>query len=196
MGLLIEDGGGSGRHAHVNLQHQLGVDGVVRDANKAAALLGDAYNFNTTAAVIYTTANESGIAWIANGGTREIVIATVAYSTAGSTGGGTAPGVLRFYRNSTGGTLLSTGVSVPPVNRDHGSAKTLTGTFLRGTGAALTQTGGTQFLSTHVPQNSRFDLDIGYFVLRPGNTFIATYQPPAGNTSQSVMFAAQIYEVV
>lgn len=191
MGLQIEDGKGSGRNVGIDSENRILSSSTTLAQSDHATRAGDGFNFNN-GVVTYTTASASGATYFFNGGLVPLSIESTAYSAGPSTGS-TVPGVLRYYRNPTGGTLISGGTANPAVNRNFGSSKVLTGTYLRGTGAALTVVGGSQFFATHVFASTRVDFNIGHFVLQPGNSLAVEFTPGAGNTSQGFIFAARVH---
>ena len=190
--------GRTGNIANVNKDGQLLTKTVARRNIDNAVENSDGwtfYFFNSAATGnALTTANESGIAYIINNNTRDLVLnAFVAYYGAPTTAG---VGTLRFYKNPTAGTLIDSGTTINAIidNANFGSKATAASVNLEakgGDGTALTIT--TPAAGIPLPQQNPGTGDSEIFdfvpvILPQGASIAFTYQAPAGNTSMDITF--------
>lgn len=187
--MILTDGSGGGYQAKIDLNKRLHVDSVARDIVSQAAIVGNAYNFNT-GAITLTSANESAVGYFEYLGDDPFVISEILFIVGGTTGG-SGDGTARIYRNPTGGTIVSGAVDIEiAANRDFSSSKTVSANSYKGA-EGNTITGGTLFAdSSRSSFGTVISFDAAPIVLKKGNTLCCSWQPPAGNTSQVVKIAA------
>lgn len=192
MSIIIRDGSGNGHSAQVDNNHRLHVESVQHNQLFEASSTGDAFNFNT-GAITLTTANESAVGYFDYQGDEPFVITEILFILGASTGG-SGDGLAKIYRNPTGGTIVSGAVPIEiAANRDFSSSKVVDGNMYKGA-EGNTVTGGSIFAET---TRSSFGtvivFDAGPIVVKKANTLACSWQPPTGNTSQSVKIAATGY---
>lgn len=192
MSEFVKDGTGKGNLARVDNRNRLHVDSVQTALSAQAAFFGDAYSI-PAGQVAFTSDSESGAYYIKYNGNKELVIKEIVITFGDSTGG-TGTGVTRIYKNPSEGTLISSGTSIEPRNRNFGSAKALTGTFLKGA-EGTTVTDGSVFATiSRTDFSSPINFDAEILVLQKSNSLAVTYDPPTGNTSQTITVTCICFE--
>lgn len=189
--MKIEDGTGASYRAKVSDQYRLLTESLTTDESVSQTFEGRAYNVNT-GSITLTSANASGVLYMLNTGSTDIVITSLIYLLGTSTGGSGNINV-KVYRNPTAGTLISGGTSFAAVNRDFGSANTLSATIKKGAEGQTVTDGSivTESLFTSV---GRQVIAVGALVLRPGNSIALVITPQTGNTSMVTQWAFSCYE--
>jgi len=128
---VIEDGTGKGFKLKITSANRARVESVEQSIEQRQNGSGNSFNIETPI-IKLTTANESGVLYLKNTGSEDIVITGFFNLLGNSTGG--AGDFFLFYRfNTDGGTLKSTTANViTPVNKNGGSSETFPGTVLFG----------------------------------------------------------------
>ena len=187
--MVINDGSGKGYQAKVDALNRLHTDAKSTSILEASSLAGDAYNFNT-GTITLTSANESAVGYFEYLDDQPFVIEEILFIL-GPTTGGSGDGTAKIYRNPTGGTIISGAVAIDvAANRDFSSSKSPVANMYKGA-EGNTITGGTLFAeSSRSSFGTVIAFDAGPIVLRKGNRLAVSWQPPSGNTSQTVKIAA------
>ncbi len=194
MSNVIKDGTGSGFVAKVGIGNRLHVDSVQKTQSQESIIAGNGYNLNT-GIITLTSDSESAIMYIKYNGDNTLIIKEVLFII-GETTGGASQGILKVYKNPTSGTIVS-GASnfTTVVNRNFASSNELDTLNYKGTeGSTLTD--GNIFVSTSRGTfTATVALDADIIVLGKGNSIGATWQPPSGNTSQTIVVALTCFEI-
>jgi hypothetical protein len=172
--MLLQDGKGRGFAAGVNSRNELLNHATISsEINEVAKEDGQAYSFPTDVVAI-AAAGQDGLLYILNPTTsrKDLQIDDIRVSS-------DAEAHWRFYKNPTGGTLIS-GADGTPVNTNFGSGNQFTGTFKVGVDGN-TVTGGDlfgQLISLSGPFN--FDSQ-GSIILTPGQSLAVEVESFAAN---------------
>ena len=180
MGFEIKDGTGTGNVARVDSENKLAVRAVQETEFEKAVLGGRAFNINTEFLTI-TTDTEHALLYLKNNEDRPLIVAAWFIGTDAGTNGANL-GLVRTYYNPTGGTIISGGTNLTPVNRNAGNSRTLVADIKAG-GQGFTFTGQdtpavlyqTQTVSSRVFGNV-------FLVLPKGSSLVATYDPNGAET--------------
>ena len=180
MGFEIKDGTGTGNVARVDNENKLAVRAVQETEFEKAVLGGRAFNINTEFLTI-TTDTEHALLYLKNNEDRPLIVAAWFIGTDAGTNGANL-GLVRTYYNPTGGTIISGGTNLTPVNRNAGNSRTLVADIKAG-GQGFTFTGQdtpavlyqTQTVSSRVFGNV-------FLVLPKGSSLVATYDPNGAET--------------
>ena len=194
MSQIIKDGTGTGINVKVLSDNRMCVDSVTRSHGEQGVLDGDSYNLNT-GIVSLTSANKSAVAYIENtSDTSDIYIQTVIYIMGTSTNG-SGDFLVTMLRNPTAGTIISTAtdMEMAGINRNFGSANTITASMYKGTEGA-TFTSGDKIIETlfgGAPVRSAVITDT--IILTKGTSIGIDITPPAGNTSMDLEVAFSVH---
>jgi len=190
--MKIYDASGGGYGAKVDSNKRLHTEAVERSQLFESVLLGEAFNFNT-GTITLTSANESAVGYFEYLGDAPFVITEILFII-GATTGGSGNGTAKIYRNPTGGTIVSGAAAIEiAANRDFSSSRTLSGNMYKGA-EGNTITGGTVFAdSSRSSFGTVISFDAAPVVIRKGNALGCSWEPPTGNTSQTVKIAATGY---
>lgn len=193
--MIIKDGTGTGYQQRVDDQNRGHVFAVSVGEGQQATFSGDNFNGNT-GEITLTSANESGVFYLKNNSTTDVVVDRLAASTMGSTGGSaTERMVLRLYRNPTGGTLITNAAAAPiSSNKNFGSNEIFDGLIYKGV-EGDTVTGGDLAYIIYVSNNNSAIVSVD-LVLPKGTSLAVTFQPATGNTSQRTYFATSAHYAV
>jgi hypothetical protein len=180
MGFEIKDGTGTGNVARVDKENRLAVRAIQETEFEKAVLGGRAFNINTEFLTI-TTDTEHALLYLKNNEDRPLIVAAWFIGTDAGTNGANL-GLVRTYYNPTGGTIISGGTDLTPVNRNAGNSRTLVADVKAG-GQGFTFTGQdtpavlyqTQTVSSRVFGNV-------FLVLPKGSSLVATYDPNGAET--------------
>jgi hypothetical protein len=180
MGFEIKDGTGTGNVARVDNENKLAVRAVQETEFEKAVLGGRAFNINTEFLSI-TTDTEHALLYLKNNEDRPLIVSAWFIGTDAGTNGANL-GLVRTYYNPTGGTIISGGTDLTPVNRNAGNSRTLVADVKAG-GQGFTFTGQdtpavlyqTQTVSSRVFGNV-------FLVLPKGSSLVATYDPNGAET--------------
>lgn len=191
----IADGTGGGNIAGVNDENQLLVRSVQEPTVDNRTNLGHSYNWNSGAPFDVGANNSSAVVYFKNTDpTYNLVITALIYNlgiAAGAATDGSEFANIVVVRNPTS---ISSGTDVSPVNRNHGSSNSLTGTFQKGAGGN-TFTGGDDMIETlsATASGGRIFIDVGAIILQPQNSIGIRYEAHTSTTQQYVQFAAALY---
>jgi hypothetical protein len=173
MGQEIEDGTGTGDRAKVK-DSRLYTNSLTLGNFENAVVEGNAYNVNTELLSI-TTDVEHSLLYLKNNSSNDIVLESWFIGTDIGSNGSTY-GLLRAYFDPTGGTIISGGTEIIPVNRKGGDSKLALVDCLKG-GEGFTATGtGTAVLYQTQSVGSRVFGNIK-LSLEPGKSIVVTYEP-------------------
>jgi hypothetical protein len=189
----IIDGTGGGYRAKVNSQNRLFTDSVQRSDSSNASLNGDSYNINT-GIVNLTSANKSAVLYVKNNETNDLFLENIFYILGNSTGG-SGDVLITILRNPTTGTIISspTDVEMAGINRNFGSAKTLTADMYVGA-EGNTFTDGTKVIETVLSgAGQRIPLSAGTIVIPKSSSIGFDITPPASNSSMDVEIALAVH---
>jgi len=193
----IKDGTGSGFEAKVDSVHRLYTNAVTKENIDQAIYDGYGYNIST-GAITLTNATESGLLFLKNTGDLPLVVKVIGYAVGATTGGGTNPATFRLYAgiSETASTLVTGALAVTAnQNRNLGSTRSLDGVTYKGVQGATVTGGVSAGVSSRSDFSSPFRFEDAIFVLPKGTSIAATFQPPTGNTSQTVtVFCTCFYE--
>jgi hypothetical protein len=177
MGIQILDGTGNGNVAAVDGNGRLQVGAVTNDALTDASAESGAFNAPTPTISLTLAGGASGVFYLKNTDpSRQMVLERLYVSLGGSSVSGNV--LIELLANPTGGTLLSGGTAVVPVNRNLGSNIPAVGTFLYGA-AGSTVTGGV-LISSRLPQDKTQVEIVNSFRL-PNGAAIAVRVTSPGN---------------
>jgi len=184
MTTVIKDGR-TGNTAEVDPSNRLRTFSTTQEEVTSASLSGDTF-FIASDIENLTTANESFVYHISNTDTVDWILDSFATAYGKSTGGTGIDYKQRAVLNATGGTLISAGTAITPLNMNIGSPKTLTGTFLQGVEGS-TITGGTSVPDALVLKDQSFiSLSAGIVIIASGTSVSLGITPPTANTSLNV----------
>jgi hypothetical protein len=193
MSETIIDGSGRGYSAKVTENQQVLTLAVMENIDSHHTFQSDGYNYNT-GNITLTSGSKSALVYIKNNDNRDIVITTLVYNI-GVNAGGSGNNLVQVERNPTGGTIVSNAVAQVPVNRDFGSANTLTVASYKGA-EGYTLTGGTVIVESLLPiAAGRQVVSVGSLILRKGNSIGITLTPPTSTSSVTVQMAVAMYIV-
>lgn len=187
---LIKDGKGRGFSAGVNANNRLQTNSVVFSEEQLSGLDGKAWAISSQT-VAFTSATESAILYIKNESTETMIIDR-ARVMLGTATGGTGDWTIKFLRNPTLGTLISTAATAGITNINHGSSQTPVGLFYRGVqGNTLTDGTGANF-----PIKSSGDGQVIFpftRILPTGASFGVVLTPPTGTTAANAIVVARTF---
>lgn len=192
--LKIRDGAGSGRVAKVNNSQRLLTDARTRTHPENASLEGRYFNVNTGILQL-TSANKSGVFYIKNTGTKDIIVDSFFYLLGGSTGG-SGDMIISVLKNPTTGTVITNATNCEIVeNRNFASTKPLDADTYKGTEGS-TFTDGDKIIESIINTSStaqRITIPTGGLILQKSNSVGIDITPGTGNTALSCEFAAAVY---
>lgn len=190
----ILDGTGDGYLVKVTSENRLLTDSVTLSQSSNSSFTGDSYNVNT-GVINLTSANKSAVFYMKNNeGEKNMVIDALFYLIGNSTGG-SGDMLITVLRNPTAGTIIdgASDMEMAGVNRNFGSAKTITGNFYKGA-EGNTFTNGDKVIESIFNQSAtRAAINVGAIILTPGSSIGIDITPATSNTSLDVEFAASIY---
>lgn len=190
MNTTIKDGTGAGYGVQVTKSNKIQTLSVTEDISAHHCFEEEAYNVNT-GTISLTSAGESGALYFKNLEDTEIIISAFFYLL-GTNTGGSGDTLVQVHRNPTGGTLISNGTTITPVNRNFGSSKTLNATVLKGA-EGLTVTGGSVVIESIFPSVGRQVISVGAIVLPRGSSVAISITPPTSTTAQDIQMALSLY---
>lgn len=190
MAINISDGKGTGSLAGVSHDNRLLTSSRTVEFIDQKSIDGTGFIVGTNI-ITLTSANESAIFYVKNDN-PEMYLQMVSLSYNLGKSNSTGDVIIKAFANITGGTLLTDGYEIEPVNRNFGTFIPATGTFLQGS-EGLTVTGG-QIYNTKIYQDGVSDNLITGTILPNGSSYSVSIQPPAGNTSMKVtVFTRMVY---
>lgn len=188
--MIIEDGTGSGYKQKINANNRAYVNAIQESDEQAAVQRGDAYNINT-GEISLTSTSASGILYIKNNETQDLVIRSIAVgvSSGGTTNDSTR---VQVIRNPTAGTLISGASSVGQnANRNFGSSKTLTVDAYKGA-EGNTVTDGENIALVFMQSGSRLFATLN-FELTKGDSIAVTVDSNTSSGTTAVYAAGVCY---
>lgn len=183
--MQIESGTGKPFKAGVTSNNRLMSESLVVSSIADASARGDSFVLSSNIIALTTTASFNGVLYFKNTNLGHMLVLDrmCVHST--------QVAQWKFYKNTTAGTLVSSGTSFEPPNLNFSSGAKFIGNALRGANA-LTITDGV-FLASII-QNvgmSAFDLR-GSFIIDENNSFAIECKPAA---AADVSFTAHCYLV-
>jgi hypothetical protein len=186
--MKIKDGTGTGREVQVDKDNRLKVQAVNETVAQNATHEGLSYNVNS-GLVTLTDATEQGILYLKNNEDLALHISTIILIMGPSTGGATTDtSRIRFYKNPSTGTLISSASNADTSsNRNFSSSRLLVADAYKGDGSATVTDGSVHIESLVSPGNRAvFAIDE---LLSKGDTIAITIEPNDSNTSMKTMAA-------
>lgn len=186
MGFQIQDGTGKGYLSGVDSKNRLLTSTINETAFEHAAETGDAY-FIGTPQITLTNAAASAVFFLENQENRPLILGNFFITAEGTTGGSPNAFRVAFYKNPT--TIGPTFSATTPLNQNFGSSNELESVAYYGAqGSGVS--GGTLVAALSLPIG-QFNIVPANLVLEKGSSVAITIQPPAGNTSMTIQFAAR-----
>ena len=190
--MKIKSASGNGRELHVNKNNRALTSSVIRTMQEQSTTDARSYNINS-GLVTLTTAGESGVLYIKNNEDNNLhidaLIVILGPTTAGSATDTTR---VRFYKNPTTGTLISTALAADTSsNRNFGSSNTLTADVYKGA-EGNTITNGSVHIESLISPGNRAVVNIDE-TLTKGDSAAISYEPNDSNTSIKVMAALALH---
>ena len=180
----IRDGHGSGNLAHVNNDGQLETRSIGVE-QRLKSTIDENYYEATTGQVTLTDANETGIIYLKNTSTTQVMVIDRVFWDIWATTGGSGPGTLKYYKDVT----YTGGTSITPNNTNYGSVAAATGTFLK----SLTTISGTVWWTANISDDSSIALEEGRIILANNSTHGISVTAPTGNTSMVLSINVAFY---
>ena len=163
--LRLKDGSGGGDVAKVDSSNRLHTRSVAVPSSDQRGLDGFGFNLNT-GHVVLTDGGEHAVAYFKYTGTKTFHLDAIAVGVGLLSGTITDPVFVTVSRNPTGGTIVSNEVDGSlNINRNFGSANTLSGDWYQGVHGD-TLTGGVDGFLAHANDSERVFLSTN-FVLTP-----------------------------
>lgn len=187
----IRDGTGNSYGLKIDSQNKAQTLSVTEGIAAHHAFSGEAYNINTGTFSI-ASANKSALLYLKNNEDAPLVITALFYLI-GTNTGGTTNHTIQVERNPTGGTLVDSGTDFVPINRDFGSAKTLTVDCKKADQEQRTVTGGTVVVESIFSGEGRQVVSVGAIVLRKGNSIAVTITPKTSTSAMDIQTAIACY---
>lgn len=186
----IKSGAGNGKDAYVTTDNQLQVASRMETQEAHETELGNAYNINP-GTINLTSANASALLYLKNTGDNPLKI-TTSITLLGTSTNGSGDWQVEVLRNPTAGTLLS-GTAYVPLNKNFGSANTLTGTALYGAEASTVTASDGTIIDSLYSSSGRKTVPVS-LELPKGTSVAVRVTPPTGNTSANVQVALAVFE--
>jgi hypothetical protein len=192
----ILDGTGDGYLAKVTSGNRLLTSSITLEQSSSASFTGDAYNANT-GIINLTSADKSAVFYMKNNENDNDIVIDALFYLIGNSTGGSGDMLITVLRNPTAGTIVSNAsdMEMSGVNRNFGSAKTITGDFYKGA-EGNTFTNGNKIIESIFNQSAtRAAIGVGAIILTPGSSIGIDITPATSNTSVDVEFAASLYVI-
>lgn len=189
MPILIEDGRGSGKTAGVNPENRLLTKSITSLAIEHATLNGLSYSIDV-GVITLTSANESGILYIKNNNSNLVLEMNSIFFGIGKSNA-TGDCIVKIYSNPTTGTLISSGTTITPTNRNFGLSTPAQGTFLSGA-EGRTITSGINATNIIIQSPNTFVMESSV-ILPTGYSMAFSITPPTGNTSMKISMFVRIF---
>lgn len=194
MATVIEDGTGKGFSARIDSENRLFTRTIQESEFDHAVRKGNSYNVNTKFLAITTAGPADGHAllYIKNNEDQDVILAAWFIGTDFGTNGANL-GLMQVFFNPTGGTIISGGTAIPPVNRQGGNSNTIDIDALSG-GDSFTATGvGEPILYQTQSVGSRAFGNV-QLALKKGASAVVTYIPNGAETAGVDIYTGfQIY---
>ena len=186
----IKDGTGSGNRAKVSDGYRLSTTALTNDVLAYHTDIAKGYMVST-GEINLTSDSASGVFYLKNNEDKAIVIDSFNVCQEASVGG-SGNTLVEVYRNPTTGTLVSSGTSIAPGNKNFSSFDTLNVDSNKGA-EGLTVTDGTVLLTYFASTPSRLLYKEGPMLLEKGNSIAFVITPPTGSTNLGLCFSVQLY---
>ena len=189
---VIKDGTGAGHSAKVSSNNKLETITISTDIQQDASINKQLFRISTPV-VTLTSANNSTLLYVKNDDPNNNLIVPEITISVGNSTGNTGDLVTSIGRaNVTGGTIVSgaTAASLIPLNLAVTTAPAIT-TYSGVEGSTSTYTLDIPSYAA-VPQES-ISFNPFFITVTPGNNFIISITPPAGNTSMTAQVTARCY---
>jgi hypothetical protein len=190
---VIKDGTGTGNAAKVNNDNKLETVTISTDIQQDASINKRLYRISTPVLTL-TTANDSTLLYVKNDDpNNNLIVPNIVIAVGNSTGNSSGDLVTSIGRaNVTGGTIVSdaTAASLIPLNLSVTTAPAIT-TYSGAEGKTSTYTADIPSYAAF-PQES-ITFNPFFITVAPGNNFIISITPPAGNTSMTAQVTARCY---
>lgn len=174
--MILEDGTGLGEAAKVR-DNRLHVMSLLEFPIETFSHSGDAYSIVTDFIALTTTASYTGILYLINNTTTDLIIHTEATRNTS-----TVNALWQMWKNPTTGTLISAGTAITPINLNFASGKSLVSIAKKGADAQ-TVTDGTLFSqwgsAAYIPTQI---VGQGSIILNVGNSYAITCKPTAAGS--------------
>jgi|TARA_Y100000310_G_scaffold121659_1_gene120405 hypothetical protein len=190
MSHSLLDGSGDGYQMKIDSQLRAYTNSIDQSIESYYVNNGHAYAVNT-GNISLTSGNKSALLYMLNNEDEDIVISAFVFLLGNTTGGSGEDILVQIEKNPTGGTLISGGTAFDPINRDFGSANTLSATILKGAEGS-TLTGGTVAFQSLLTGVGRTPVVL-QVVIPKGVSVGITVTPPASNTSMNVQLATPLF---
>jgi len=193
MGDFIQDGTGNSFGAKVDEEGRLHAEAIAKTQAEDASVIGTSFNINT-GDIDLTSANESAVAYIKNGETRDLVITALVFLLGNSTNGAGDFNV-KVLRNPTAGTIVSNATVVEvQSNKNYGSSLLLdNSTLYKGIEGATLTDGNVSFLSRVAGAGRPHIIATGDIILTRGASLGVLMTPQSANTTTNIQVAFATY---
>ncbi len=187
----IQDGRGTGNRAGVTEDGKLLVFATTETEETNGVHNSTSFNIETSK-ITLTSGSKSGILYVQNDETLDLIITGFFMLTGGSTGGsGDIETAIEYNPTATGSTLVSAGTDVAAVNKNVGSSVTLNATIKEGVEGSTVDAGLKKISSMWLgPGRLVVPITIN---LPKGRSVALTITPQTGNTSMAVIAAVDVY---
>ena len=180
----------TGRTARVDEDNRLKVNASAQPRAVDEALAGGAFII-TTGSLNLTSDSMSHVLYAKNNEDVSWVINAISMSVGATDGAGDS--LVQFTIGAVGGTLLTAGTDMTPINLNLGESKQLTVTAKKGAEGSSVS-GGLAAAPTLVPSGTiARDFPAKPIILAPGSSLAVGFQPPTGSTSMNIQFQLPIY---
>lgn len=191
--MRIQDGKGKGFETKVDSYNKLHTRAITVSSELDAALLYDQFGVNSTA-ITLTSANESALLYSLWSNTEKFMVLSRQVMSFGPSTGGSGQVRIRIIKNPTGGTLISAGTAITPVNNNFASSLQADGTWKKGAEGS-TVTGGLDLIDVGANAGGILVVSDIDWVLPNGSSYVIALTPPTGNTSMTVYLHDKFYVI-
>lgn len=191
MSTTIQDGTGTKYKVKVDADNRLYTKTINESEFDHATSKGEAYNINTEF-ITATSSVEIPLLYLKSNEERDLVVYAWFIGTDNESGTQTRLSLMRVYTNPTGGTIISGGTDITPVNRLIGSSNQLSVVAKSG-GDGFTFTGNNPTSILYQTQGTKSRVfGTVQLVLQKGNSLVVTFQQ-YGLTSSDIYTGFQVY---
>ncbi len=189
---IIKDGTGTGKALKINSDNKAETVTVSTDIQQDASINKRLYRISTPIVTLTSTSN-STLLYVRNDDpNNNLIVPNIVTAVGGSTGNSTDLVTSIGRANVTGGTIVSdaTAASLIPLNLSVTTAPAIT--------AYSGVEGSTNTFTVDIPSYAAFPqksvtFNPFFITVAPGNNFIISITPPAGNTSLTAQVTARCY---
>lgn len=191
MATTIQDGTGTNIKLKITSTNRMLTETISESEFDHAVGQGEAYNINTEF-LTATSSVEIPLLYLKNEDDRDLILSAWFIGTDADSGTATRQSLLRVYKNPTGGTIVSAGTDLTPVNRKVGSNNQLDVIAKKG-GEGFTVTGfETPSLLYQTQGTKSRAFGTIQVCLQKGGSVVVTYQQ-YGLTSNDIYTGFQVY---